>query len=119
MSESATKPERGADEWRWPRGVMDHWCPTGHAIAGDALRDRRLLWHLEMELVVSGTTETHRSLARRLSAYLSQTCEHHWHDYSGYMDIPAVWQCLWCNHVVTEKPDDLPVDPDEDWDVTP
>lgn len=86
--------------WRatYPRGVVDPIGPHGDPVTTST--DRRLLWHLESMLAVSGTTQTHREEQRRLSEYLHETCEHEWIDYEaeeGY--APAHRQCLWCNDV--------------------
>ena len=62
--------------------------------------DRRWLWRLESFLAISGTTDLHRQMASDLTAYLNETCEHHWHEYAGDADIPAHKQCSWCNDVV-------------------
>lgn len=64
--------------------------------------DRRWLWRLEMFLAVSGTTDTHRAMARDLREYLTETCEHVWQGYEAEDDLPAHRQCLWCNDVQWE-----------------
>ena len=92
---------------RAPRSVLDPLDPGGEPITTPA--DRRWLWRLEGDLAVSATNDTLRQLARDLSAYLHETCEHHWRDYEAstwdHPDvaegdvIPAHRQCLWCSDV--------------------
>lgn len=86
----------------FPRGVRDPLCPDEHVIADST--DRRLLWHLEGELAIGGTTEQQRDLGRALSQYLHATCEHHWHEHLACCETPDECppphrQCLWCNYV--------------------
>jgi hypothetical protein len=103
-----TQDGAAPDAWReepyqFPRGVTDPLCPNGNPIAESA--DRRHLEHLVFEVGMSAPWDSSlRRLGRAVGKYLAETCEHHWHDYSGYADIPAVWQCLWCNSVVTTDP---------------
>lgn len=61
--------------------------------------DRRWLWRLEQHLVICGTTQYHRDMARDLRQYLNETCEHHWSVWPGDEHIEAHRQCTWCNHV--------------------
>lgn len=86
---------------RWPRGVLDPYCPDGHLI--DTPTDRRLLWHLEGWLMVRATTDEQRQMASDIQQYLNETCVHHWHGYApdpnNEHDVPAHKQCLWCNDV--------------------
>lgn len=86
-----------AQEVGFPRGVCDPECPAGHELTESV--ERRLLWHLETFLAVSGTTDTLRAEGRAIALFLHRTCEHHWHHYDGETDIPAHSQCLWCNDV--------------------
>lgn len=83
------------------RGVVDPFCPDEHVITEST--DRRLLWHIEGFLAVSGTNDAQRDLGVSLRRYLAVTCEHHWHDWQGDDLYPAHRQCLWCN--VVEDPD--------------
>lgn len=89
------------ENWRdhMPRGVLDPQCPRGEPV--ETPTDRRMLWHVEGILAVCATTDYLRDIARDLSQYLHETCEHHWHEfeYEGESDIPAHRQCLWCNEV--------------------
>ena len=94
MTESVLPSDRDPATTTFPRGVTDPLCPSQHVI--ETSTDRRLLWHLEGFLAVSGTTEFHRDMGLRLSRYLHETCDHHWHERLGYMDEP-LRQCLWCN----------------------
>lgn len=81
--------------WRdMPRSVTESFCPRDHFITTPT--ERRMLWHLEGVLTVSATNDTLRGVARNLRAYLTETCEHHWHEYRAEGDIPAHRQCLWC-----------------------
>jgi hypothetical protein len=61
--------------------------------------DRRWLWRVEGLLAVTATNDTQRQLAADLSAYLSETCEHHWRDQPGDNEIPAHRQCMWCSNL--------------------
>ena len=102
-------PPPPANPGDWPRGVADPYCPSGHLI--ETPIDHRLLWHIEGELAVSGTTDAHRDLAERLREYLTATCRHHWHDCTLEPDVDALRQCLWCNAVEwgpVPPPDDDP-----------
>jgi hypothetical protein len=78
---------------RMPRAVLDPRGPRGEDITTPA--DRRMLWHLEGVLAVAATNGTLRQVATDLSAYLAETCEHHWVDYEGDDEIPGHRQCLW------------------------
>lgn len=80
----------------FPRGVTDPFCSQGHVV--ETPTDRRLLWHLELELSQSGDVRL-REQGLTLAGYLASTCEHHWHDYAGDPNILAHRQCLWCSHV--------------------
>lgn len=87
----------------FPRGVTDPFCAQEHVI--ETSTDRRLLWHLELQLSGSGD-ERLRESGRALSRYLHATCEHHWHEHLTCCTPPndgcepAHRQCLWCNDVV-------------------
>ena len=86
-------------DWRdrAPRSILDPFTPRGDLVTTPM--DRRWLWRLEGTLAVCATNDTLRQLARDLSQYLCETCEHHWQAYEGDDDIPAHRQCLWCNDV--------------------
>ena len=89
-----------ATDWRgyFPRGVQDPSGPDGEPITTPT--DRRLLWFLESELAIFGTTDHHRDLTAALRSYLNETCVHHWpRTFQGDETVPAHRQCLWCNHV--------------------
>jgi hypothetical protein len=87
----------------FPRGVVDPLCPDEHVLTEST--DRRLLWHLELQLA-GANTERLRDTGSALRRYLHTTCQHHWHDYLTCCDppndgcVPAHRQCLWCHDVV-------------------
>lgn len=62
--------------------------------------DRRWLWHLEGSIAVGAPMgSVLEQVGRDLSAYLHETCEHHWNEYEAEDCIPAHRQCLWCSQV--------------------
>ncbi len=79
-----------------PRSVMDPLCPEDHPV--ETPQDRRWLWHIEGFMAVNATTNYQRAMVRVLRRYLNDTCDHHWHESTGYDDEP-LRQCLWCNDV--------------------
>lgn len=88
---SLRRRRRGVGETTRPRCLLDAPCFTS--------LDRRWLWRLEQHLVICGTTQYHRDMARDLRQYLNETCEHHWNVWDGDEHIEAHRQCVWCNHV--------------------
>lgn len=86
----------------FPRGVADPFCPDGHVLTETS--DRRLLWHLEMQLRGSGSPHL-REQGSALRRYLNATCQHHWHEYRSCCIPPDEGcvaphrQCLWCHDV--------------------
>lgn len=80
---------------RMPRSVLDPIGPHGAPII--ASTDRRMLWHLEATLAVTGgASDILRQAAADLRAYLNETCRHEWLTYDGDEVMPAHRQCLWC-----------------------
>lgn len=97
MTSAALSPDEAAR--LFPRGVGDPFCPDGGRIRTPT--DHRLLWHLETVLAVDARTGSRLDEVRQdLRRYLNARCDHHWHEYEGDGDIPAHWQCLWCNDVL-------------------
>lgn len=87
------------ESWRERAGriILDPNDALGNPL--DTPIDRRWLWRIEGLLAVAATNDALRQLAADLSAYLHETCGHHWRHYDGDEDIPAHDQCLWCNEV--------------------
>jgi hypothetical protein len=86
--------------WRecFPRGVQDPLGPRGELI--ETPTDRRLLWHIADALSVMATSDHIRELQNALTAYLHETCRHHWgRDLPGDEVFPPHRQCLWCSYV--------------------
>ena len=99
-----------SDRWesRAPNSLLSLLGPDGEPVT--APLDRRWLWRIENNLAVSATNDTQRQLARDLSQYLHETCEHHWlpgarsqwtNPDTGRVEheIEEHRQCLWCDLV--------------------
>jgi hypothetical protein len=93
---------------RAPRSLLDIVGPRGESVTTPL--DRRWLWRIAGDLSTCSTSETQRRIARDLSQYLHETCDHHWlhsersewrHPVTGEIGdvIPAHNQCLWCTEV--------------------
>lgn len=90
-------------DWRSrvPRSVTDDLTPGGDEV--HAPTDRRMLWHLELQLATSAPVGSHLAeVHRTLRAYLHDTCEHHWQRWPGDGELAAHRQCLWCCDVEWE-----------------
>jgi hypothetical protein len=80
-------------------------CSNGEP--DDTSVDRRWLWRLENFLAIHGTNDDQRDMGTDLREYLNESCEHHWHSYSGDPDIPAHRQCLYCHDVEWCNPEEV------------
>lgn len=90
--------KRGHWMTRAPQSLRDLEGPDGEPLSTHF--DRRWLWRLETFLTVNGTTDLHREMRLDLYQYLCETCEHVWRDMTfGSKD--EIYQCLWCNDVVS------------------